>query len=64
LICPTRRAAAAATGSGSGVPVDVIPTIRCDDADMTDRIARKVAAAHLRVYRRAADSARIPTFLL
>ena len=50
--------------AGLGVPVDVIPTIRCNDVDKTDRIARKVAAAHLRVYRRSADSGRVPALLL
>lgn len=64
LICPTRRAAAAVTEAGFGVPVDVIPTIRCQHADETDRIVRKVAAAHLGVYRRAADSGRMPALLL
>ena len=64
LICPTKRAAAAVTVAGFGVPVDVIKTIRCNDVDRTDRIVRKVAAAHLRVYRRATDSGRIPALLL
>ena len=64
LICPTKRAAAALTNAGFGVPVDVIPAIRCDDADKMDRIVRKVAAAHLRAYRRAVDSGRIPALLL
>lgn len=64
LICSTKPAAKALTDAGFGVPVDVIPTIRCDDVDKTDRIVRKVAAAHLRVYRRAADSGRIPALLL
>lgn len=64
LICPTKRAAAAVTAAGFGVSVDVIPTICCNDADQTDRIVRKVAAAHLRVYRRAADSGRVPAILL
>jgi hypothetical protein len=64
LICSTKRAAKVLTDAGFAVPVDVIPTIRCDDVDKTDRIVRKVAAAHLRVYRRAADSGRIPALLL
>jgi len=64
IICPTKRAAAAVTGQGLGVPVDVIPTICCSDADNPDRMVRKTAAAHLHVYRRAADSRRIPALLL
>lgn len=64
LICPTQRAAEAVTGQGLGVPVDVIPTIRCRDVETPARIVRKVAAAHLRVYRRAVDSRRIPVLLL
>ena len=64
LICPTRRAAAAVAGQGLGVPVDVIPIISCEDVNKADRIIRKVAAAHLSVYRRAIDSWRIPALLL
>ena len=64
LICPTKRAAAAVTGQGLGVPVDVIPAICCMDVDKADRIVKKVAAAHLRVYRRALDSRGIPALLL
>jgi hypothetical protein len=64
LICPTKRAAAAVARRGLGVPVDVIPMISCKDIDKADRIIRRVSAAHLRVYRRATDSWRIPALLL
>lgn len=64
LICPTRRAATAVARRGLGVPVDVIPMISCRDVDKTDRIVSDVSAAHLRVYRRATDSWRIPALLL
>lgn len=64
LICPTKGAAATVAGQGLGVPVDVIPMISCRDANKAERVIRKVAAAHLRVYRRAVDSWRIPALLL
>lgn len=64
IICPTKAAAAAVTGQGLGVPIDVIPLICCKDGDNPERRVRKIAAAHLRVYRRAADSRRIPALLL
>ena len=64
VICPTKRAAAVVTGRGLGVPVDVIPAICCEDIEKADRIVRQVAAAHLRVYRRATDSRHIPALLL
>ena len=64
LICPTKRAAASVAGQGLGVPVDVIPMISCRDSQKAEKTIRKVAAAHLRVYRRAIDSWRIPALLL
>jgi hypothetical protein len=64
VICPTRRAAAVLAGRKLGVPVDVIPPISCKDVENADRIVRKVAAAHLRVYRRAVDSGHTPALLL
>jgi hypothetical protein len=64
IICPTGQAAAAVSGQGLGVPVDVIPAICCKEVDNPERMVRKTAAAHLRVYRRAADSRRIPALLL
>lgn len=64
LICPTKRAAAAVAGQGLGVPVDVIPIISCRDVRKAEKTIRNVAAAHLRVCRRAIDSWRIPALLL
>ena len=64
IICPTKPAAAAVTGQGLEVPVDVIPAICCKEVENPDRMTRKTAAAHLRIYRRAADSRRIPALLL
>ena len=63
LICPNDRAAAAVSGMGIGVPVDVIPNICCKDEASGDQAGR-IAAEHLRVYRRAADSWRVPALLL
>jgi hypothetical protein len=64
IICPTKRAAAAVTAQGLGVPVDVISAIRCSEVENPARRVRKTAAAHLRVYHRAADSRNIPALLL
>ena len=64
LICPTKGAAVAVAGQGLGVPVDVIPAISCKEGDKAERAARRIAAAHLRVYRRAIDSWRILALLL
>lgn len=64
VICPTERAAAAVTGQGLGVPVDVIPAISCKDVEKADRIVKRVAASHLRIYRRAVDSRHLPALLL
>lgn len=64
LICPSDRAAAAVVDQGLAVPVDVIPNISHRDDDASDKAARQITAEHLRVYRRAADSWRVPALLL
>lgn len=65
LICPSDRAAAAVLDQGLAVPVDVIPSISHTDEDATgDAIAQRIAAEHLRIYRRAVDSWRVPALLL
>jgi hypothetical protein len=64
LICPSDRAAAAVLDQGLAVPVDVIPCISHRDNDNSDKVAQEIAARHLRVYRRAADSSRVPALLL
>jgi hypothetical protein len=64
LICPSDRAAAAVLDQGLAVPVDVIPNISHKDVDEDDEAAQRIAAEHLRVYRRAADSWRVPALLL
>lgn len=63
LICPSDQAAAAVSNQGLGVPVDVIADISCKDDDGNDQ-ASKTAAEHLRIYRRAVDSRRVPALLL
>ena len=63
LICPSDWAAAALVNQGLGVPVDVIPDISCKDDDGNEQPGR-IAADHLRVYRRAADSWLVPALLL
>jgi hypothetical protein len=64
LICPSDRAAAAVLDQDMAVPVDVIPTISYKEDDDSEDIAKRIAAEHLRVYRRAVDSWRVPALLL
>jgi len=64
LICPSDRAAAAIVDQELAVPVDVIPNISRRDGDDADGVAQRIAAEHLRVYQRAADSRQVPALLL
>jgi hypothetical protein len=64
LICPTAGAADAVTDQGLGAPVDVIPNISCIGAEVDEEAVRRIVAEHLRVYRRVADSRRVPVLLL
>lgn len=64
LICPTGGAADAVTDQDLGVPVDVIPTISATGTEADEIAVRKIVSEHLRVYRRAADSRRVPALLL
>jgi hypothetical protein len=64
LICPSDRAAAAVLDQGLAVPVDVIPTISHRDDEDISEVVQRIAAEHLRIYRRAADSWRVPALLL
>ncbi len=54
LICPSELSAAAISGSAVNVPVDVISDISASNGQHGEEIV----AAHLRVYRRAARTAR------
>jgi hypothetical protein len=49
---------------GLAVPVDIIPNIWHRDEDECDEVMQGIAAEHLRVYRRAVDSWRVPALLL
>jgi len=64
LICPSERAAAAIRGAGLGVPVDVIPNIPGAGRGDDDAMARQVVGEYLRIYRRAAETCRVPALLL
>lgn len=64
VICPTAGAAEAMTDTGPRIPVDVIPDISSTGADADEDVVPGIVAEHLRVYRRAADSCRIPALLL
>lgn len=62
LICPTERAAARITAEFA-VPVDVVADLshRTANDEMTDN---RIAAEHVRIYRRAVDSWQVPALLL
>ena len=64
LICPTAAAAEALTDQRLGVPVDVIPCISVHESVDENEAANRIAAEHLRVYQRVADTGRIPALLL
>ena len=64
LICPTAEAATAVTDQGLGVPVDVIPNISVHETVDENEVGNRIAAEHLRVYQRVADTGRIPALLL
>ena len=64
LICPDDRAASAISSQGLGVPVHVIPDISLADATDRGESVCPVAAEHLRVYRSAVDTKRVPAVLL
>lgn len=64
LICPCDRAAAAVLDQNLAVPVDVIPSISFKEDKDCEDIANRIAAEHLRVYRRAIDLWRVPALLL
>lgn len=63
VICPDEAAANAIIKAGFLVPVDIIPDISFEHQD-EDHSGNRVAAAHHRVYRRAADTRRIPALLI
>ncbi len=63
VICASREAAEALNRDSFAVPIDVIEDLSHDstEGDVTDN---RVAAEHLRVYRRAVDSRGVPALLL
>jgi len=64
LICPSERAAAAIHGAGFVAAIDVIPNIPGAERGGDDAMTRQVVAEHLRIYRRAAETCRVPALLL
>ena len=63
LIVPDKRIATNHSIANARVPVDIIANARYGNA--TDAHANnRIAADHLKVYRRAVDTSRIPAFLL
>lgn len=64
VICPSDRASSAMLDQGLAVPVDVIPCISIKNDDDSERSTNRIVAEHLRVYRRAVDSRRVPALLL
>ncbi len=63
VVCPTDESASAVLGDNFTTPVDVVADIAHAslEADSTDN---RAAAKHLRIYRRATDSRRVPALLL
>ncbi|MBT8099716.1 MAG: glycosyltransferase [Gammaproteobacteria bacterium] len=63
ITCPTETAASALAGTRCDAPVDVIPDISHELGD-ADHATNQIAAEHHRIYRRAADTRRIPALLI
>jgi len=63
VICPTRDMAESVLAEDFSTPVDVIPDIPHESLD-ENVIDNRIAAEHLRIYRRAVDSWRVPAMLL
>lgn len=63
VICPTASAARALQRDGQTTLVDLVEDIRVENGHSDAAIAR-IAALHLRVYRRAVDSPGLPAMLL
>ena len=63
MICPTREAADALRFDEQCGPIDIVEDLSHEslDGDVTDN---RVAAEHLKIYRRALDSWRVPALLL
>lgn len=63
LICPSEQIAEVLLGDDFSCPVDVIDDISHASIE-GDVVDNRVAAEHLRIYRRAVDSWRVPALLL
>ena len=63
IICPNDESAGAVLGDDISTPVDVVADIAHAslEADASDNL---IASKHVRVYRRAADTRRVPALLL
>lgn len=63
MICPTREAADVLQSDEQCGPIDIVEDLSHEslDGDVTDN---RVAAEHLKIYRRAVDSWRVPALLL
>lgn len=64
VICCTERAARRALARPSTKPVDVIADIAREEGTDFEMTGNRVAAEHLRVYRRAADTWRVPALMI
>lgn len=64
VVCPTRAAARALAGQELAVPVDVIGDISFREDEADESSGNRAAAEHMRIYRRAVDSWRVPAILL
>jgi len=64
IVCTTDAGARALSKYDASVQVDVINDIARGSADDFDAARDRIAAEHLRIYHRAADSSRVPAMLL
>lgn len=64
LICCTECVASTALIGKSNTQIDVIADITREDGTDFEMLGNRAAAEHLRVYRRAADTRRVPALLL
>jgi len=63
LIFPDKKIAASYSIENYRVPIDIVADARYGNA-MSEQTNNRIAADHLKIYRRVADSSRIPALLL
>jgi len=64
ILCTTDAAARSLAETDPGAPIDIINDITRAGVDDFEGLANRVAAMHMRVYRRAIETSSVPAFLL